>query len=360
MTKTPPLLTLNNAHLSFGDLTILDDVSLTLFPRDRVCLVGRNGSGKSTLLKVLSGTLELDRGDRYTKPGLTVGVLDQSLAPSIPISIFDFLKQLMDKNVEPYVLEETLSHLELEPQAMLSSLSGGGSRRVMLAQALVGSPNVLLLDEPTNHLDLVTIEWLEEILKAYQGTILTISHDRAFLSRISKRTFWLDRGLLRTLEKPYSFFEEWAEDIIEREIRTQEKLAQKIAQETEWLHRGVTARRKRNMGRLHRLLDLRQEKKQHQGPQGSVAFTAQETAWGSKLVFEAKHVSKAFDDKIVIKDFSCRILRGDRIGIIGPNGSGKSTLIKLLIGNLTPDQGNIRRAKNLEPACLRSKRKSCR
>jgi ATP-binding cassette subfamily F protein uup len=350
MTKKTPLLTLNNAHLSFGDLTILDDVSLTLFPRDRVCLVGRNGSGKSTLLKVLSGTLELDRGDRYTKPGLTVGVLDQSLAPSLPISIFDFLKQRMDKIIEPYILEETLSHLELEPQTLLTSLSGGGSRRVMLAQALVGSPNVLLLDEPTNHLDLVTIEWLEEILKAYQGTILTISHDRAFLSRISKRTFWLDRGQLRTLEKPYSFFEEWAEDIIEREIRTQEKLAQKIAQETEWLHRGVTARRKRNMGRLHRLLDLRQEKKQHQGPQGSVAFTAQETAGGSKLVFEAKHVSKTFDDKVVIKEFSCRILRGDRIGIIGPNGSGKSTLIKLLIGNLTSDQGNIRRAKNLEPA----------
>jgi len=350
MTKTPPLLTLNNAHLSFGARTILDDVSLTLFPRDRVCLVGRNGSGKSTLLKVLTGTLELDRGDRFIKPGIKVGILDQALAPSDPISIFDFLKMQMDKSIEPYVLEETLSHLELDPQALLSSLSGGGSRRVMLAKALVGSPDVLLLDEPTNHLDLVTIEWLEDTLKAYQGAILMISHDRSFLSRISQRTFWLDRGQLRTLEKPYPFFEEWAEDIVERESRTQEKLAQKIAQETEWLHRGVTARRKRNMGRLHRLLDLRQEKKQHQGPQGGVAFTSQETSGGSKLIFEAKNISKAFEDTVVIKDFSCRILRGDRIGIIGPNGSGKSTLIKLLIGTLTPDQGNIRRAKNLELA----------
>lgn len=350
MIKTPPLLTLNSAHLSFGSRTILEDASLTLFPRDRVCLVGRNGSGKSTLLKVLAGTLELDKGDRFIKPGLKVGILDQSLAPSDPISIFDFLKTQIDKNMEPHVLEEILSHLELDPQSLLSSLSGGGSRRVMLAKALVGSPDVLLLDEPTNHLDLVTIEWLEETLKAYQGAILMISHDRSFLSRISQRTFWLDRGCLRTLEKPYPFFEEWAEDIMERETRTQEKLAQKIAQETQWLHRGVTARRKRNMGRLHRLLDLRQERKQHQGPQGGVAFTSQETAGGSKLIFEAKHVSKSFEDKAIIKDFSCRILRGDRIGIIGPNGSGKSTLIKLLIGTLTPDQGNIRRAKNLEIA----------
>jgi ATP-binding cassette subfamily F protein uup len=350
MTKTPPLLTLNDAHLSFGSRTILNDVSLTLFPRDRVCLVGRNGSGKSTLLKVLAGTLELDKGSRFIKPGLKVGILDQSLAPADPISVFDFLKLQMDKTMEPHVLEETLSHLELDPQAFLSSLSGGGSRRVMLAKALVGSPDVLLLDEPTNHLDLMTIEWLEETLKAYQGAILMISHDRSFLSRLSQRTFWLDRGILRTLEKPYPFFEEWAEDIIERETRTQEKLAQKIAQETHWLHRGVTARRKRNMGRLHRLLDLRQERKQHQGPQGGVAFTSQETVGGSKLVFEAKAISKSFKEKVVIKDFSCRILRGDRIGIIGPNGSGKSTLIKLLIGTLTPDQGNIRRAKNLEIA----------
>lgn len=350
MTKTPPLLTLNNAHLSFGSRTILNDVTLSLFPKDRVCLVGRNGSGKSTLLKTMAGNIDLDRGNRFLQPGLKVGILDQSLAPSDPLSIVNFLKAQMDKTMAPHVLEETLSHLELDPQALLSSLSGGGSRRVMLAKALVGSPDILLLDEPTNHLDLVTIEWLEETLKAYQGAILIISHDRAFLSRMSQRTFWLDRGHLRTLEKPYPFFEEWAEDIIEREARTQEKLAQKIAQETHWLHRGVTARRKRNMGRLQRLLALRQERKEHQGPQKNVAFTAQESTGGSKMVFEAKQVSKSFGEKTVIKDFSCRILRGDRIGIIGPNGSGKSTLIKLLMGELTPDQGNVRRAKNLELA----------
>lgn len=350
MTRTPPLLTLNDAHLSFGSRAILNDVSLSIFPRDRICLVGRNGSGKSTLLKVLSGRLGLDQGGRFIQPGLKVGVLDQSLAPSDPISIFDFLKSQIDKTFEPHVLEETLHHLELDSQMLLSHLSGGGSRRVMLAKALVGSPDILLLDEPTNHLDLTTIEWLEDTLQAYQGAILMISHDRTFLSKISQRTFWLDRGCLRVLEKPYPFFEEWAEDIIEHESRTQEKLAQKIAHEMHWLHRGVTARRKRNMGRLHRLLDLRQERKQYQGPQGGIAFTSQETIGGSKLIFEAKHISKSFEDKAVIKDFSCRILRGDRIGIIGPNGSGKSTLIKLLIGPLSPDQGNIRRAKNLELA----------
>lgn len=350
MTKTPPLLTLNNARLSFGAKAILEDASLSLFQRDRICLVGRNGSGKSTLLKVLAGQLELDQGDRFIKPGLKVGILDQSLAPPDPISIFDFLKSQLEKTLETHVLEETLSHLELNPHALLSSLSGGESRRVMLAKALVGSPDILLLDEPTNHLDLVTIEWLEETVKAYPGAILMISHDRSFLSRISQRIFWLDRGCLRILEKPYPFFEEWADDILELESRTQEKLVQKISQEMEWLHRGVTARRKRNMGRLHRLLDLRKERKEHKGPQGGVSFTSQETTGGSKLIFEAKNISKSFEDRTLIKDFSCRILKGDRIGIIGPNGSGKSTLIKLLIGTITPDQGNVRRAKNLEIA----------
>jgi ATP-binding cassette subfamily F protein uup len=350
MTKTPPLLTLNDAHLTFGARVILDNVSLSLFPRDRVCLVGRNGSGKSTLLKVLAGTLELDRGQRYAKPGLKIGILDQSLAPLDPIPIQDFLRKHVEKEIDDYVLEETLSHLELSSHKLLSNLSGGESRRVMLAKAIVGNPSVLLLDEPTNHLDLMTIEWLEETLKAYAGSLLMISHDRTFLSKLSQRTFWLDRGHLRTLEKGYSSFEEWAEDIVEREVRTQEKLALKIAQETEWLHRGVTARRRRNMGRLRNLLSLRQERRQHQGPQGGVSFTAQDSSMGSKLVIEAKHVFKSFGEKLIIKDFSCRILRGDRIGILGPNGAGKTTLLKLLMGEITPDQGHVRRAKNLDVA----------
>jgi ATP-binding cassette subfamily F protein uup len=350
MTKTPPLLALNDAHLTFGARVILDHVSLSLFPRDRVCLVGRNGSGKSTLLKVLAGTLELDRGQRYAKPGLKVGILDQSLAPLDPISIQDFLRKHVEKEIDDYVLEETLSHLELPSHKLLSNLSGGESRRVMLAKAIVGNPAVLLLDEPTNHLDLMTIEWLEETLKAYGGSLLMISHDRTFLSKLSQRTFWLDRGHLRTLEKGYSSFEEWAEDIVEREVRTQEKLALKIAQETEWLHRGVTARRRRNMGRLRNLLSLRQERRQHQGPQGGVSFTSQDSSMGSKLVIEAKHVFKSFTEKPIIKDFSCRILRGDRIGILGPNGAGKTTLLKLLMEEIAPDQGHVRRAKNLDLA----------
>ena len=272
MTKTPPLLALSEASLSFGARVILHDLSLSLFPRDRVCLVGRNGSGKSTLLKVLGGRFELDKGQRFVKPQLKIGVLDQSLAPSEQCSILAFLENQAEKKVETYVLQETLSHLELDSQKLLSNLSGGESRRVMLAKAFVGEPDVLLLDEPTNHLDLITIEWLEETLKTYKGALLMISHDRAFLSALSRRTFWLDRGQLRILEKGYPFFEEWAEDILDHETRTQEKLSQKIAQEMEWLHRGVTARRRRNQGRLRNLLVLRQERRQHQGPQGNISF----------------------------------------------------------------------------------------
>lgn len=350
MNATPPLLTLNNAHLRFGERVIFDNVSLSLFPRDRACLVGRNGSGKSTLLKVITGRLDLDRGERFSKPHLKIGILDQSLAPSKPISIQAYLESQLEGKVESHHLEETLSHLELAPEKMLNDLSGGESRRVMLAKALVGEPDVLLLDEPTNHLDLPTIEWLEDYLKSYPGAILMISHDRAFLTKLSQRTFWLDRGELRILEKGYPEFDDWAETILEHEIRTQEKLSQKIAQETEWLHKGVTARRRRNQGRLRNLLALRQEKKQHQGPQSGIVISNQEEVSGSKLVFEAKHVFKSFADRPLIKDFSCRILRGERIGIIGPNGAGKSTLLKLMTGELLPDQGNIRRAKNLEIA----------
>ena len=182
MNATPPLLTLNNAHLRFGERVIFDDISLSLFPRDRACLVGRNGSGKSTLLKVITGRLELDRGERFSKPHLKIGILDQALAPSKPISIQAYLESQLEGKVESHHLEETLSHLELAPEKMLNDLSGGESRRVMLAKALVGKPDVLLLDEPTNHLDLPTIEWLEDYLKSYPGAILMISHDRAFLS----------------------------------------------------------------------------------------------------------------------------------------------------------------------------------
>jgi ATP-binding cassette subfamily F protein uup len=216
-------------------------------------------------------------GNRFIQPGLHVGILDQSLAPSASHTILEFLQKHVGSSMEPHVLEETLSHLELNPQKLLINLSGGESRRVMLAKALVGEPDVLLLDEPTNHLDLITIQWLENSLSAYKGAILMISHDRAFLSKLSERTFWLDRGRLRSLEKGFPFFEEWAEEIIEHEARTQEKLSQKIAQETEWLHRGVTARRRRNMGRLRNLLDLRQERRQHQGLQGNISIATQES-----------------------------------------------------------------------------------
>lgn len=348
MHTTPPLLTLNDALVTFGGLPILNHISLSILPRDRIALVGRNGSGKSTLLKVLSSRVELDEGERYIQPGLKIGTLDQSLARKLNITVLEFLQKELGAQFPAHMLEEALSQLDIAPDRILANLSGGESRRVMMAKALVGQPDVLLLDEPTNHLDLKTIEWLENSLKSYAGAILIISHDRAFLKKLTMRTFWLDRGNLKVLEKGFTHFEPWAEDILENEAKVQEKLSQKIAQEMEWLHKGVTARRKRNMGRLRNLMDLREQKREHLGTQGIVSFTAQESPLGSKLVVEAKKISKAFGNKTVVKDFSGRIMRGDRVGIIGANGSGKTTLIKMLTGQLVPDTGNIRLAKNLE------------
>jgi len=350
MNTSPPLLTLNEALVSFGGLPILDHISLSILPRDRIALVGRNGSGKSTLLRLLSGQIELDGGEKYIQPGLKIGTLDQGLAPKLEISVLDFLKKELGANIPNHALEEALSQLAIEPDLILSNLSGGESRRVMMAKALVGQPDVLLLDEPTNHLDLKTIEWLEDSLQSYPGAILIISHDRAFLKKLTNRTFWIDRSNVKILEKGFSHFESWAEDIIENESKVQEKLSQRIAQETEWLHKGVTARRKRNMGRLRNLMELRKQKRDHIGAQGTVSFTSQDSQMGSKLVVEAKKISKSFGDKTVVKDFSGRIMRGDRVGIIGPNGSGKTTLIKMLTGQLLPDSGNVRIAKNLEIA----------
>ncbi len=355
MIQVPPILALKDASLRFGDKPILNEASLSIRPRDRICLVGRNGCGKSTLLKILFGPVELDSGERFIQPGVRVSLLGQSILPSLDITALEFIQADQPVNIQPYEIEEILDALNVSPLVKLNQISGGESRRIALAKALVVKPEVLLLDEPTNHLDMPTIQWLEEQVKAYRGAILMISHDRTFLKNLSNRTFWLDRGHLRILERGYKDFDDWSEKILEIEASEQARVEQKIAEEIQWMHKGVTARRKRNMGRLRALQQMRKERQQRVGPQGSIQFTEAEDKVTSKLVIEAKNISKAFhsesaEDKVIIESFSTRIQKGDRVGIIGANGSGKTTLIKMLTGEMKPDSGKIKASKTLELA----------
>lgn len=355
MIQAPPILALKDASLRFGDKLIINEASLSIKPRDRICLVGRNGCGKSTLLKILFGQIELDRGERFIQPGIHVSLLGQSILPSLGMTALEFIQADQPVNIQPYEIEEILGALNVSPQVKLNQVSGGESRRIALAKALVVKPEVLLLDEPTNHLDMPTIQWLEEQVKAYRGAILMISHDRTFLKNLSNRTFWLDRGSLRVLERGYKDFDDWSEKILEVEASEQARVEQKIAEEIQWMHKGVTARRKRNMGRLRALQQMRQERQQRVGPQGSIQFTEADDKASSKLVIEAKNISKGFhseskEDKVIIESFSTRIQKGDRVGIIGANGSGKTTLIKMLTGEIKPDSGKVKISKTLELA----------
>ena len=355
MKQDPPVLALKDASLRFGDKTVLNETSMGILPHDRACLVGRNGCGKSTLLKVLAGSIELDAGELFVQPGVHASLLGQSILPSEDITALEYIQKDQPHDVHPYEIEQILDALGSDPNGKLNHLSGGESRRIALAKALATKPEVLLLDEPTNHLDMPTIEWLEEQIRNYRGAVLMISHDRSFLKNLSKRTFWLDRGNLRTLERGYGDFDEWSEIILETEEAEQARLEQKIAKEMVWLHKGVTARRKRNMGRLRQLQSMRKDRAQRSGPQGSLQFTESDDISTSKRLIEVHKISKSFTqedgtEKSLIKDFSTRIMRGDRVGIIGPNGSGKTTLIKTLTGQIKPDSGRVKVAKTLELA----------
>lgn len=347
-----PIFTLKNIHLAFGDNQLFEDVELYINKGDKICLVGRNGCGKSTLLKVIAGIIEPDGGEIFVQPGLKISYMPQE--PDL--SEFDNFKQavaavLPKGDVEnSYLADIWLQKLGIDGTIDPKHASGGECRRAALAQALVSEPDILLLDEPTNHLDIATIETLEEIIKEFKGAVVVISHDRMFLNHISKSTFWLDRGKMHLNNKGFANFEEWQEQIINQEIIAQNNLEKKIAEETEWLHKGVTARRRRNQGRLRRLIELRRERREQIKQVGSVNLNIDEGDFRSKLVIEAKHICKSFGNRDIIKDFSTRIIRGNKIGIVGANGAGKTTLIKLLTKRLAPDSGFVRIGKNLEEA----------
>jgi ATP-binding cassette subfamily F protein uup len=352
MAQEPPIYTLQNARLTFGLRPLFTGIDLTVSRGDKICLIGRNGSGKSTLLKVISGEIEADESEIFVQPGTVISYMPQEA----DFSDFHTLREIILSGLEnpspdqSYKADILIRHFRILENQDPKQASGGELKKAALAKALINDPDILLLDEPTNHLDIETIEKLEEIIEKFAGAVIVISHDRMFLKHVSKQTFWLDRGLLYTNRQGYEFFDRWQEQILEQEIIAQKYLNKKIAEETEWLHKGVTARRKRNQGRLRRLQQLRQERREQVKQIGSVNLEIDSGELRSKLVIEAKHIFKSFGERDLVKDFSIRVIKGNRIGIVGPNGAGKTTLIKLLTKRLEPDSGHVRIGKNLEEA----------
>lgn len=355
------LISLENIELTFGGKPLFEGLSLHICEGDRICLVGKNGAGKTTLMRLIMEELELDGGSRFCYPNATIGYLAQSIAHDAQMTVKQFVLQGLPKNEQ----SETYAHradmiiapLQLDPDALMGTLSGGQLRRSALARALVAEPDVLLLDEPTNHLDISVIEWLEHYLAQYRGALVCVSHDRAFLSAISTKVFWLDRGTIRTCPYGYAKFEAWAELIVEHEAKALYNMQKKLESEEDWTQGGISARRKRNqrrMSELYRLRDkLRNDKAALRARLQKIELDPLTPTQASKIIAEFKGgVSKTFTSASgeipILKDFNIRIMRGDRIGIVGKNGSGKSTFIKLLMGEVTPDSGRITLGKTVD------------
>ncbi|MEP5926052.1 MAG: ATP-binding cassette domain-containing protein, partial [Nitratireductor sp.] len=344
----------------FADQVLIGGASFALAPGDRLCLVGRNGSGKSTLLRIAAGLIEPDGGEIFRQPGTRIAYLEQ-------VPNFGGARRVIDYatagGAEEHKAAASLDELGLSPDADPATLSGGEGRKAALARVLAEEPDILLLDEPTNHLDLPSIEWLEERLSQFRGAFVLISHDRAFLRRLAAGCLWLDRGAIRRLDKGFTAFEEWSEKILAEEEVTQRKLDKLIEQETQWSREGISARRTRNQGRLRRLHSMRSERAQRVQQTGRADLAVETGQASGSLVVEAKNITKIWpqpdgSERIAIRDFSTRIMRGDKIGVIGPNGAGKTTLLKILTGVLAPDSGTIRLGTNLTPVYVDQSRSS--
>ncbi|MBI1777347.1 MAG: ATP-binding cassette domain-containing protein [Proteobacteria bacterium] len=352
----PPLLHLQDIHLTFGGPPLLDRAELQVSAGERLCLVGRNGSGKSTLLKIAAGLIEPDRGVRFLQPGTKVRYLLQEPDLSGHASAFAYVAAGLPEGEEQHRARSLLSALGLTGEEDPARLSGGEARRCALARVLAPGPDVLLLDEPTNHLDLPAIEWLEGELGGLGAALVMISHDRRFLGTLSRRTLWLDRGMTRLLDRGFEAFEAWREEVLEAEELERHKLDRKLVREDDWLRYGVTARRKRNQGRLALLQALRQRRGELRRAPETVKMALSEAEGSGTLVLEAKRIAKSFGAEPIIRDFSIRVLRGDRIGVVGPNGAGKTTLLNLLTGSLAPDSGYVRHGANLSMLTLDQRR----
>src|SRR5436190_14887744 len=353
----PPLLTLQDTHLTFGGTPLLEGAELSIGERERACLVGRNGSGKSTLLKIAAGLAEADHGVRFVQPGATSRYRPQGPDLTGYPNVLGFVAAGLAPGDDAHRARYLLEQLGLTGAEDTAQLSGGEARRAALARALAPEPDILLLDEPTNHLDLPAIEWLESELAGSRSALVLISHERRFLEKLSRATMWLDRGITRRIERGFSSFEEWRDQVLEEEEREQHKLGRKIVAEEHWMRYGVTARRKRNMRRVGLLAQMRNDFREHRGALGAVKISVTEAELSGKLVAEAKNISKSFHEPVV-RDFSIRIQRGDRIGLVGPNGAGKTTLLKLLTGELAPDSGAVRRGTNIQMATLDQRREA--
>ena len=346
MAVEPPILSLRHITLSFGGKPLFKDIECHVEKGPRYCLIGKNGSGKSTLMKVMAQEIDFDNGELFIQPGTKIHYLPQD--PTFPENT-TAKTYLEETKAEHYEIEDLCAQLEINPSGILQSLSGGEKRRVAIARAFLGHPDVMLLDEPTNHLDILAIEWLEQYLTKFRGAIVVISHDRRFLANATTKTLWLNKGVIRVNQRGYKDYERWSLDILIEEEKEMQKMNVRLKQETLWMHQGISARRKRNQGRLRNLLSLRLAKKEKEGERkkamvmGKVSFDS-----GSKVVIHAENISKSYGDRAIIKPFSIMIEKGDRLGLIGANGSGKTTLVRMMVGSLAPDAGRVKMGQSVD------------
>lgn len=351
-----PILSYQNLGVVQGSGWLFRGLDINIASRDRLALIGRNGAGKTTLLKLLAGKIDSDEGLRTVVPGTRVIMLEQEPSMAGHATLRDFA--LAGADAPPaHEVEAIASQIGIDLDREAATASGGERRRAAIARALAQEPEILLLDEPTNHLDLAAIEWLESWLGRFNGAFVVISHDRTFLTRLTRQTLWLDRGSIRRNEVGFGGFEAWTEKVYEDEARNAERLDARLKLEEHWLHRGVTARRKRNQGRLAKLIEMRAARKAMMGPQGTARLSIAADDVKTKVVIDAEHVTKSFGDRAIIRDFTFRVTRGDRIGVVGANGAGKSTLLKLLTGELAPDSGTVKLSKTLDGIVIDQQRK---
>ena len=344
-----PLLQLSDISLTFGGNPVFDGLSLVVQPGDRVALVGRNGSGKSTLMKVMAGLVEADRGTRVVPPGVTVGYMEQDPDLSGFATLGDYAASGLPDDMG-WRVAAVAEGLKFNPETPIASASGGERRRAALAKLMAEAPELMLLDEPTNHLDIEAIEWLERELTETRAAFVLISHDRAFLRALTRATLWIDRGEVRRREAGFEGFEDWRESVWAEEDEARHKLDRKIKAEAKWAVEGISARRKRNMGRVRALQALRADRASQIRRQGTAALVLEAAPASGARVVEAKGISKAYGDKVLLKSLDLRVTRGDRVAFVGPNGVGKTTLLKILLGEIAPDAGTVQLGTNIETA----------